>query len=90
MAGFNPAALEFLRCPESGGKLELVPLPAEVARTVVDKYREHFRDEVPVADEGLLCERSGRLYPIVSEIPLLLKDESLPATVLGPGAGTTA
>lgn len=83
MAGFEPEALQFLRCPESGGELEIVPLPADVARALVDKYREHFRDETPVAEEGLLCRRSGRLYPVISDIPLLLKDESLPASVLG-------
>lgn len=82
MAGFNREILEFIRCPESGGELEVVSLPTALARSLVDKYREHFRDEVPVAEEGLLCRQSQRLYPIVSEIPLLLKEESLPASVL--------
>jgi uncharacterized protein YbaR (Trm112 family) len=87
MSGFDPDVLQFLRCPESGGPLELVPLPAEVARAVVDRYREHFRDETPVAEQGLLCRRSGKVYPIVSDIPLLLQDESLPASVLEPAPG---
>ena len=52
-------------------------------RTVADKYREHFRDEEPVVEQALYCADSGLVYPIVSDIPIMLIDEALPASVIG-------
>lgn len=75
--------LDILRCPESGGELEQVQLPEPVRRMLVEKYREHFRDEEPVAELGLLCRLSHLVYPVVSDIPLLLKEEALPESILG-------
>ena len=75
--------LAILRCPESGGELEKVQLPEPVRRMLIEKYREHFRDEEPVAEIGLHCRLSGLVYPVVSEIPLLLKEEALPESILG-------
>lgn len=82
----DPKLLEILVCPESHGELELVELPASVAEGLVEKYREHFRDEEPEASQGLLCRDSELVYPIVSDIPMMLKDEALPASVLAPGS----
>ena len=79
----DPELLEILVCPKSKGPLELVELPAEVRRTVADKYREHFRDEEPVVEQALYCAISGLVYPIVSDIPIMLIDEALPASVIG-------
>ncbi len=79
----HPELLEILRCPESGGELEVVALPEAVRKMLIEKYREHFRDEEPVAEQGLLCRLSHLVYPVVSEIPLLLKDEALPESILG-------
>lgn len=78
----DPQLLEILVCPKSRGRLELVELPAAVRQTLVDRYREHFRDEVPVVESGLLCAESQLVYPIVSDIPVLLVDEALPASIL--------
>ncbi|MDA8021038.1 MAG: hypothetical protein MPN21_26670, partial [Thermoanaerobaculia bacterium] len=64
------------------GPLEVVELPPKVAQALVEKYREHFRDEEPVADTGLLCRESKLVYPVVSDIPMMLKEEALPAHVL--------
>ena len=50
---------------------------------MADKYREHFRDEEPVVEEGLYCAESELVYPIVSDIPVMLVDEALPATSIG-------
>ena len=75
--------LEILVCPKSRGKLEPVALPAELCRRLVERYREHFRDEEPVVEEGLWCAESGLVYPIVSGIPILLVDEALPASEIG-------
>lgn len=78
----DPELLSLLVCPKSRGALELVELPAALRARLVDRYREHFRDEVPVVEQGLLCRESGLLYPIVSDIPVMLVDEALPASTL--------
>jgi uncharacterized protein YbaR (Trm112 family) len=79
----DPELLEILVCPKSRGRLELVALPEAIRRELVDRYREHFRDETPVIEQGLYCAESGLVYPIVSDIPVLLVDEALPAAALG-------
>lgn len=79
----DPELLEILVCPKTRGELQLVDLPSEVAHGLVEKYREHFRDEEPVVEQGLLCNESQLLYPIVSDIPIMLEDEALQASVLG-------
>jgi uncharacterized protein YbaR (Trm112 family) len=79
----DPELLEILVCPKSRGRLELVELPAELAGRLVDRYREHFRDETPVVELGLYCAESSLVYPIVSDIPVLLVEEALPASEIG-------
>jgi uncharacterized protein YbaR (Trm112 family) len=78
----DPELLEILVCPKSKGELEVVDLPEEVKRQLVEKYREHFRDEEPVVEQGLYSPDSGLVYPIVSDIPIMLIDEALPASVI--------
>ncbi|RMH17956.1 MAG: hypothetical protein D6696_14265 [Acidobacteria bacterium] len=78
----DPELLEILICPKSHGELKLVELPAPTRELLVEKYREHFRDEEPVVEEGLYCADSQLVYPIVSDIPIMLIDEALPASVL--------
>lgn len=79
----DPELLEILVCPQTKGSLEVVELPEETCESLVAKYREHFRDEEPVVVEGLYCEESGLVYPIVSDIPVMLIEEALPASVIG-------
>ncbi len=79
----DPELLAILVCPQSKGDLEIVSLPPEVRERLVAKYREHFRDEEPVVEEGLYCASSGLVYPIVSDIPIMLIDEALPASAIG-------
>ena len=74
--------LSILVCPKSHGELEVVTLPADLRQRLVEKYREHFDDEEPVVEQGLLCQESELLYPIVSDIPVMLIEEALPASVL--------
>lgn len=81
----DPELLEILVCPKTKGDLELVDLPQEVRQGLVEKYREHFRDEEPVVEQGLYCEQSQLVYPIVSDIPIMLVEEALPASSVGRG-----
>jgi uncharacterized protein YbaR (Trm112 family) len=57
----------------------LCALKGDVARAVVEKYRESLKDEEPVVTQGLSCSVCGRVYPIVSDIPVMLVEEALPA-----------
>ncbi len=74
--------LDILVCPQSQGPLALVDLPEAVRQRLAEKYREHFRDEEPVVEQGLHCSDSSLIYPIVSDIPIMLVDEALPDSVL--------
>jgi uncharacterized protein YbaR (Trm112 family) len=79
----DPELLEILRCPKSHGELRLVELPEEIRKNLTEKYREHFREEEPQVEVGLLSTDSDLVYPVVSDIPVMLIDEALPASVLG-------
>lgn len=79
----DPELLEILVCPKTRGTLELVELPSELCRQLEEKFRPHFRDEEPQVHEGLYCAESELVYPVVSDIPVMLIEEALPASVLG-------
>ena len=79
----DPDLMEILVCPKTKGELELVPLPENVRQSLIEKYREHFRDEEPVVEEGLFSADSQLVYPIVSDIPIMLVEEALPASAIG-------
>jgi uncharacterized protein YbaR (Trm112 family) len=51
-----------------------------VARQAGAEVREHFHDEEPVVEDGLYCAESQLVYPIVSDIPIMLIEEALPAS----------
>jgi uncharacterized protein YbaR (Trm112 family) len=82
----DPELLAILVCPTTKGALRLVDLPEEWRQKLVQKYREHFHDEEPVVEAGLYCSESQLVYPIVSDIPIMLIDEALPASAIGRGA----
>jgi uncharacterized protein YbaR (Trm112 family) len=74
--------LSILRCPETGSTLTEAE-PALIARlnALMTEGRLKNRAGQLVEsrlDGGLLCEDGRLLYPIVDEIPILLKDEAIP------------
>jgi uncharacterized protein YbaR (Trm112 family) len=77
----DPELLAILACPacETRPPVALCPLETAAAAQVVEKYRDKFRDEEPVVTNGLHCAACGRVYPIVSDIPVMLVEEALPA-----------
>ena len=72
----DPKLLEILGCPVDKTPLEVLELPAEICARLVEKYREQFKDEDPVVEIGL-ASPAGRVYPVVSGIPVMLADEAL-------------
>lgn len=69
--------LEILACPICKEEVKVVSL-SEARRTEVkDRYREKFRGEEPVVTEGLQCTKCHRIYPVVSDIPVMLVDEAI-------------
>lgn len=73
----DPELLEILACPLCKEEVRVVPL-AEPRRTELrDRYRDKFRGEEPVVEEGLRCVRCGRVYPVVSSIPVMLVEEAI-------------
>lgn len=73
--------LDILACPacDTRPPVTLCTLKPDVAKAVIEKYRESLKDEEPVVIEGLSCAACGRVYPIVSDIPVMLVEEALPA-----------
>jgi len=79
----DPELLEILVCPKTKGELQLVELPTEVCGSLVEKYQEYFTEEETRVTHGLYCADSELVYPIVSEIPIMLVDEALAASSIG-------
>lgn len=77
----DPELLAILVCPKTRGPLELVELSDDARRALVEKYREKFRDEEPVVKQGLYSREANLVYPIISDIPVMLIDEALPGDV---------
>ena len=72
--------LEILACPLCKEEVKLIPLSDSRRAAVRDKYREKFRGEEPVVEHGLQCTKCNRVYPIVSDIPVMLVDEAFDQT----------
>lgn len=69
--------LEILACPLCKEEVKLVPLLEAKRGAIRDKFRDKFRGEEPVVEEGLQCVKCRRVYPIVSDIPVMLVEEAL-------------
>lgn len=68
--------LEVLACPICKQEVKLVPLADARRTSVLEKFRDKFRGEEPVVEQGLQCIKCRRIYPIVSDIPVMLVDEA--------------
>ena len=68
--------LEILACPICKQEVKLVSLADARRTTVLEKFRDKFRGEEPVVEQGLQCVKCHRIYPIVSDIPVMLVDEA--------------
>ena len=68
--------LEILACPLDKEEVKQVALTEPRRKAVRDKFRDKFRGEEPVVEQGLRCVKCGRVYPIVSDIPVMLVDEA--------------
>jgi uncharacterized protein YbaR (Trm112 family) len=79
----DPKLLDILVCPVDKTPLEVVELPDEVRARLVERYREQFKGEEPVVEIGL-ASPAGRVYPVVSGIPVMLVDEALDRSELEP------
>jgi uncharacterized protein YbaR (Trm112 family) len=76
----DPELLAILVCPKTKGPLQLISLKEETRRKLVEKYREKFRGEEPVVEQGLYSSQADLVYPIVSDIPVMLVEEALPGS----------
>ena len=72
----DPKLLEILVCPVTKKPLEVVDLPQAIRDRLVEHFRDQFKDEEPVVEVGL-ASPEGRVYPVVSDIPVMLVDEAL-------------
>lgn len=68
--------LEILACPLCKEEVKITPLSDARRNEIRDKYRDKFRNEEPVVDEGLRCIKCHRIYPVVSDIPVMLVEEA--------------
>jgi len=72
----DPKLLEILVCPVDKTPLEVIELPTAVCERLVAHYQAQFKDEVPVVEIGLKSP-AGRIYPVVSDIPVMLPEDAL-------------
>lgn len=69
--------LEILACPSCKKDLNLVKIEEEKAKKIVEKFKERLPDENIFVDEGLQCIECKRIYPIVSDIPVMLIEDAI-------------
>jgi uncharacterized protein YbaR (Trm112 family) len=68
--------LEILACPLCKEEVRPIALSESRGSAIREKYREKFRGEEPVVEQGLQCVKCRRIYPVVSDIPVMLVEEA--------------
>ncbi len=68
--------LEILACPLCKKDLELVKIEEKKAEEIAKKFQERLPDEKIIVEEGLQCIECRRVYPIVSDIPVMLIEDA--------------
>lgn len=68
--------LEILACPQCKEEVKPVVLNEARRSSLRDQYREKFRGEEPVVEQGLQCVKCRRIYPVISDIPVMLVEEA--------------
>lgn len=68
--------LEILACPLCKEEVKVIPLSESRRAAVRDKFRDKFRGGEPVVEQGLQCVKCHRVYPVVSDIPVMLVDQA--------------
>ncbi len=79
----DPELLQILVCPADHGELEQVDLSEGIRTRLAQRYQEEFKDEEAVVEIGLKCTVCGRVYPVVSDIPVMLIEEALEGAEVG-------
>jgi len=73
----DPELLEILVCPADHGELEQVELDDASRARLAQRFQEELKDEEAVVEIGLKCSVCGRVYPVVSDIPVMLVEEAI-------------
>lgn len=68
--------LEILACPLCKKDLEVVKIDERKAREIEEKFRQRLPEENIYVEEGLQCIECKRIYPIVSDIPVMLIEDA--------------
>ncbi|MEJ5167419.1 MAG: Trm112 family protein [Thermoanaerobaculia bacterium] len=68
--------LEILACPLCKKDLEVVKIEEKKAREIEEKFKQRLPEEKIYVEEGLQCIECKRVYPIVSDIPVMLIEDA--------------
>ncbi len=69
--------LDILACPLCKKDLNVVKIEEERAKEVLKKFQERLPREELFCQEGLQCIECKRIYPIVSDIPVMLIEDAI-------------
>lgn len=69
--------LEILACPLCKKDLVVVKIEEKKAKEIEEKFKKRLPDENIYVEEGLQCIECKRIYPIVSDIPVMLIEDAI-------------
>lgn len=68
--------LEILACPLCKKDLNVIKIEEGKAKEIAQKFQERLPEENIFVEEGLQCVECKRVYPIVSDIPVMLVEDA--------------